>query len=48
MTFLLTKHEVRSKIKEQKAEAIKTVIAEADIKELTLTPKTNSFEHKLE
>lgn len=46
--FLLTKNEVKNKIKEVKAQSVKSAKQLEDDEELTLKPKTNNFVHKLD
>lgn len=43
--FLHTKHEVKSKIKQEKFNAIYQAKNEEEEREATFKPKTNNFEH---
>lgn len=48
VNFLHTKHEVKTKIKQEKFNAIQSAKSEEEDRESTFKPKTNNFEHQLD
>ena len=48
VNFLHTKHEVKTKIKQEKFNAIYSAKIEEEERETTFKPKTNNFEHQLD